>query len=99
LAVTLIFPPAAVTSTVFSSSSACALAICACICCACFINLFRFMAAESGSDLAFENIDRFANQWVVRVIFARTRGRRFSFGGQIFTQGELEGPVFAADFV
>src|SRR5579864_9186839 len=82
LAVTLILSPAAVTWTVFSSNSACALATCACICCACFINLLRF-TQESGPDLAFEHLERLADQRIVRVVL-RARGAYLAFWRQVF---------------
>src|SRR5256714_6598312 len=83
LATTVTLPPAAWTSTVLSSSSACVLAICSCIFCACFINLLMFIVGQSiarGFNFAFENFKRFADQRIVfegRGRFRRSRRGRF----------------------
>src|SRR5207302_5289663 len=98
-AITVTLPPPALTSTVFSSSSAWVLAICSCIFCACFINLFRFIMFGSGFDFAFEHFERFLDERIIlelvglpRRVIVRTLAR------QSFLRAQLRRPIAAADF-
>src|SRR2546430_2214273 len=98
-AITVTLPPPALTSTVFSSSSAWVLAICSCIFCACFINLFRFIMFGSGFDFAFEHFERFLDERIIlelvglpRRVIVRTLAR------QSFLRAQLRCPIAAADF-
>src|SRR5258707_4744533 len=103
-AVTFTFPPAALTSTVLLSRSACVLAICSCIFCACFISLFKFMVLvlrrTGGRALGFrdylsvEQPDRFLSKRISFEIFRpRTlRSRRLS-GRKFFVDRKLHTPV------
>src|SRR5207302_10766737 len=98
-AITVTLPPPALTSTVFSSSSAWVLAICSCIFCACFINLFRFIVFRSGFYFAFQHFERFLNK---RIVFERFRSSRLvivrTLARQSFLRAQLRCPIAAADF-
>src|SRR5204862_1048253 len=101
------FPPAAWTSTVLSSSSACVLAICSCIFWACFINLLMFIVGQSiarGFNFAFENFQRFADQRIVfecRGRFRLPRRGRFDRRDdrKSFLHHKLYFPILTADFL
>src|SRR5438552_17979962 len=95
LATTVIFPPAAWTSTVFSASSDCACAIFSCIFCACFINLLRFIVCSRLSfNFALKHFQRFAhNRRRVLLFCGRCLGR------QIFFQRKLQRPLPPTDFL
>src|SRR5882724_9872844 len=114
-ATTVTLPPAAWTSTVLSSSSACVLAICSCIFWACFINLlmfivgsprerFRSQSIARGFNFAFENFQRFADQ---RIVFECRRRFRLSRRGRFdrrddrksFLHHKLCFPILTADFL
>src|SRR6266478_75837 len=106
-ATTVTLPPAAWTSTVLSSSSACVLAICSCIFWACFINLLMFIVGQSiarGFNFTFENFQRFADQ---RIVFECRRRFRLSRRGRFdrrddrksFLHDKLYFPILTADFL